>query len=125
MANKIKITASFTDVETGKPLTCKNYTVRIYDKDVFKDDFLGESKLDKNGKIELITSLDKARSFETPFESKPDIYFVVLFKDEIIFKSRVFKNVEFLKKDKLTGSNNDLAKCFGEFKIFSAEHSIL
>ncbi len=34
---------------TDEPLTGDGYLVRLYDKDIFNDDFLGESSLDEDG----------------------------------------------------------------------------
>ncbi len=52
------------------------YTVRLYDKDIFEDDFLGETRLDEKG-VAKISFTHKAFSDPLNLDDKPDFYFVV------------------------------------------------
>ena len=63
-----------------------NYTVRLYDKDVFEDDFLGETRLDDNG-VAKISFTHEAFNNPLNIEDKPDFYFVVYKNKEQIFKT--------------------------------------
>ena len=69
---------------------------KLYDKDIFNDDFLGEAKLNDKGKAEIFADLDDASSADTPLEGYPDLYFVLQNQTGVIFKSKVFHNVDFL-----------------------------
>jgi hypothetical protein len=76
-----------------EPVTGKEYTVRLFDKDIFNDDFLGESSLDEDG---LATFIITEKHFEgfAKLDEKPDFYFVVYKNKKEIFKSRVMKNLD-------------------------------
>ena len=45
----IEVIARFIGKGHEQPVTGGEYTVRLYDEDIFGDDFLGESTLDENG----------------------------------------------------------------------------
>lgn len=57
------------EAETGRPLA--GMLVRLYDKDVVLDDFLGETRSDEAGRFEL--SFTEAQ-FRDVFETRPDLY---------------------------------------------------
>ena len=69
------------------------YTVRLYDKDLFEDDFLGEARLDENGVAKISFTHD---AFADPLhlDDKPDFYFVVYKNRQEIFKTKVLENLE-------------------------------
>ena len=48
----LQVTARFIGKEHDSALT-NAYTFRLYDKDIFNDDFLGETRLDKNGMAKI------------------------------------------------------------------------
>jgi hypothetical protein len=76
-----------------EPLTGNEYSVRLYDKDIFNDDFLGESFPDEQGVARFLFSQG---DFSQPMnvDSKPDFYFVVYKKKNEIFKSKVMSNLD-------------------------------
>jgi hypothetical protein len=76
-----------------EPLTGNNYSVRLYDQDVFNDDFLGESAPDEEGVAQFLFSQG---DFSKPVnvDEKPDFYFVVYKNNQIIFKSKVMSNLD-------------------------------
>lgn len=55
--------------ETGRPL--EGMLVRLYDKDVVLDDFLGESRTGAGGRFELTFT---EAQFKDVFEKRPDLY---------------------------------------------------
>lgn len=57
------------EAESGRPLA--GMLVRLYDKDVVLDDFLGESRSGPDGRFEL--SFGEAQ-FRDVFEKRPDLY---------------------------------------------------
>ncbi|MGN6530409.1 MAG: hypothetical protein ACTHK0_01485 [Ginsengibacter sp.] len=76
-----------------EPLTGSEYSVRLYDKDIFNDDYLGESVPDEDGVAKFLFSQG---DFSQPLslEHKPDFYFVVYKKKHQIFKSKVMSNLD-------------------------------
>lgn len=69
------------------------HTVRLYDKDVFEDDFLGEGRLDENGAVKISFTHD---AFADPLkiDDKPDFYFVLYKHKQEIFKTKVLENLD-------------------------------
>lgn len=76
-----------------EPVTGKEYKVRLFDKDIFNDDYLGESSLDENG-LAIFTITEKHFSGFAKLDDKPDFYFVVYKNKDQVFKSRVMKNLD-------------------------------
>ncbi len=76
-----------------EPLTGNEFKVRLYDNDIFNDDFLGESAPDEEGLAKFLFSQG---DFSNPvkLEKKPDFYFVVYKNDQSIFKSKVMSNLD-------------------------------
>jgi hypothetical protein len=76
-----------------EPISGNNYSVRLYDKDVFNDDFLGESAPDEEGVAKFLFSKG---DFVRPanLDVKPDFYFVVYKNKQMIFKSKVMSNLD-------------------------------
>ena len=74
------------------------YTVRLFDKDQFDDDFLGEERPNENG--EVIFTIDaKAFGDFARVESTPDLYFTVYKHQEEIFSSKVLADVDLENSD--------------------------
>ena len=76
-----------------EPVTGSDYAVRLYDKDIFNDDFLGESVPDREGLAKFRFSQE---DFSNPvaLDKKPDFYFVVYKNKDLIFKSKVMSNLD-------------------------------
>ena len=76
-----------------EPVTGSQYSVRLYDKDIFNDDFLGESVPDEEGLAKFLFSQG---DFSKPvhLDKKPDFYFVVYKNDKPVFKSKVMSNLD-------------------------------
>jgi len=76
-----------------EPVTGSEYSVRLYDKDFFNDDFLGESVPDEEGIAKFLFSQG---DFSKPIslDKKPDFYFVVYKNKQQIFKSKVMSNLD-------------------------------
>ncbi len=78
---------------SDEPVTGSEYTVRLYDKDIFNDDFLGESSLNEDGVAKFIITEKHFAGFAN-LDEKPDFYFVVYKNGYEIFKSKVMKNLD-------------------------------
>lgn len=89
----LAVKARFIAKGNGLPLTGSGYQMRLFDKDIFDDDYLGESGLDANGVAEIRLS-NKAFSDWGNLETTPDFYFVVVKDGVQIFKSNVMKEID-------------------------------
>lgn len=89
----IEVKVRLISKKNDEPLTSHPYSVRLYDKDIFNDDFLGESVPNEEGIAKFIFSQG---DFSKPlnFDDKPDFYFVVFKNKEQIFKSKVMSNLD-------------------------------
>ena len=113
----IKVIAHFIDKVTKKPLSGNNLVAKLYDHDVVGDDFIGESKLDKNGKAEILADLGAAGSVDSPLESYPDLYFALYNQNGVIFESKMFKNVDFISKDEISREHRFGTQDLGTFEV--------
>jgi hypothetical protein len=112
----IKVIARFIDKATKKPLSGNNLVAKLYDHDLVGDDFMGEARLDANGRAEVVADLVAAESADSPWEKYPDLYFSLFNQDGVIFESKVFKNVDFTSKDKISGEQH-LTHDLGTFEV--------
>jgi hypothetical protein len=117
MAMMIKVIARFIDKATKKPLSGNDLVARLYDHDVIGDDFIGESKLDENGMAEILADLSAARSFDSPLETYPDLYFTLCNQNGVIFESKVFKNVDFISKNNISREHRSSTQDLGTFEV--------
>lgn len=86
---KVRLLAKQDDAE----ISGADYFVRLYDKDIFNDDFLGQSTPDEEGIASFtFTKKDFAKPFN--FDDRPDFYFVVYKNDKEIFRSKVMSNLD-------------------------------
>ncbi len=75
-----------------EPLCGGQFSVRLYDKDIFNDDFLGQSSPDEQGMVRFLFSQN---DFSKPAGLlKPDFYFVVFKNKKEVFKSKVMSNLD-------------------------------
>ena len=86
---KVRLLAKQNDAE----ISGKEYSVRLYDKDIFNDDFLGQSTPDIDG-IAIFTFTKKDFTKPFNFDDRPDFYFVVYKNDKEIFRSKVMSNLD-------------------------------
>ncbi|MFI5173178.1 MAG: hypothetical protein ACHQFW_12355 [Chitinophagales bacterium] len=94
----INVHARFLLKHSSEPLHGNHYRVRLFDKDPINDDFLGETELDKDGKVHFRIDPKYYRSEDNPLETKPDFYIVVMKEERVIFKTPVAPNID-LNKD--------------------------
>src|SRR5665647_1428695 len=89
----IEVKATFIAKGKDVPVTGDQYKLRLFDKDVFGDDYLGESKLNEAGEGRIIFG---HKTFGNAFnlETLPDFYFV-LYNDKVpVFESKVMEDVD-------------------------------
>lgn len=78
---------------TNEPLGKEN-TVRVYDKDLYDDDYLGEATPNEDGTVEVTFAPKDIQSWDSPLEEKPDVYFVVMRGKDVLYKSPVFEDLD-------------------------------
>lgn len=89
----IKVIARFIGKGHEQPVTGDAYTIRLYDKDVFGDDFLGEASPDENGYAKISFN-HEAFAGTLRLETEPDLYFVVYKHKQEIFKTKVMEDID-------------------------------
>lgn len=103
----IYVTARLISKVTNGPIKDSDYSVKLFDKDQFDDDFLGESQPDEEGVVTF--SIDNAQFGDfLQLESRPDFYFVVFKNETEIFRSKVMEDVD------LEAKHNDFKMGKGE-----------
>lgn len=88
-----EITARFIAKGEDAPVTGGAYKVCLFDKDIFDNDFIGQSGLDEKG-FAKISFHHKAFGDLANLEAFPDFYFVVYKNDIPIFQSKVMEDVD-------------------------------
>lgn len=85
---KVRLITKGSDI----PLSGGDFFVRLYDKDIFNDDFLGETTINEEG---MATFNLNRKDFSGPLnlDDKPDFYFVVYKNSKEIFKSKVMADM--------------------------------
>ena len=99
----IEVTARLIAKGSDAPVTGKQYVVRLYDKDFFEDDFLGESGPDENGVVRISFNTADYDTKDVLKEKSLDFYFAVFKNGKEIFRSKVMEdvNVERFEKFKM------------------------
>jgi len=104
-----RLTARFVNAETGEPLSGPDLRVRFLDRDVLRDDLLGESALSADGRAGVVTT---SSSFHAGLfgviaakfgERRPDVYCEVIEGDSPIFRSKVEWNLDLERENPVTG----------------------
>jgi hypothetical protein len=96
MLNKepdLVVTARFIEKGEDKGLTGDDYTVRLYDRDIADDDFLGESRLDNKGHIRIAFAHDSFVNDNAFKETKPDFYFIILKQGKPVYTTKVLEEL--------------------------------
>jgi hypothetical protein len=96
MLNKepdLVVIARFIEKGEGKPLTGDDYKVRLYDRDIADDDFLGESWLDAGGHIRIAFAHDSFVNDAAFKETKPDFYFIILKNGTTVYTTKVLEEL--------------------------------
>ncbi|MEO8720820.1 MAG: hypothetical protein ABI297_05915 [Ginsengibacter sp.] len=89
----IEVKVRLINRKDDEPITGNGYKVRLYDQDVFNDEFMGESIPDEEGLAKFLFSQGDF-SKHVDFDHKPDFYFVVYRNQNEIFKSKVMSNLD-------------------------------
>jgi hypothetical protein len=90
---RIEVTVRLIAKGSDSPLTGEAYKVRLFDKDIFDDDYIGESGLDAHGVAHIGFTHDAFDDLGD-LETRPDFYFVVLKDGQQIFQSQVMEEID-------------------------------
>ncbi len=96
MLNKepdLVVTARFIEKGDDQGLSGDEYTVRLYDRDIVDDDFLGESMLDASGHIRIAFSHDAFVNDDAFKEARPDFYFVIMKNGQPVYTTKVMEDL--------------------------------
>ncbi len=97
------------------PVTGSEYTVRLFDRDIFDNDYLGESTPDDQG-IARIRFNRSAFSNIGNLESQPDFYFTVSHSGVRFFESKVMEDVDLEAIEKFVSGEGEVVD-LGTFLI--------
>jgi hypothetical protein len=90
----IEVTARLIAKGSDAPVTNNEIVVKLYDKDFFDDDFLGEASPDKEGRVSFIFNPEAFDRRDPIREKSLDFYFVVYKNTSVIFRSKVMEHVD-------------------------------
>jgi len=89
----IEVKARFIAKGNDMPLSGNDYELRLYEKDLMEDDFLGRGQLDKDGVATVSFRHGDFKDFLNP-EIEPDLYFALFRGDALIFQSKVMRDLD-------------------------------
>ena len=90
---KIEVMAGFITKGSDAPLTGSDYEMRLFEKDLMEDDYLGKSSLDANGVAKVSFKHADYMDFLNP-EINPDLYFALYKGEALIFQSKVMRDLD-------------------------------
>lgn len=90
----IQVNARLIAKGSDAPVTGDRYRVRLFDKDFFDDDFLGEATPDHEGRVSVTFDPSRFDRNDPIREKSLDFYFVLYRDGEAVFKSKVMENVD-------------------------------
>lgn len=93
MEQKITIKARLLN-KAGEPIANDGTIMKLFDKDILDDDFLGQSKVDGQGEAAISFVPSDFSSKDSPGERKPDIYIAVFKYGKLLYQSAVLHNFD-------------------------------
>lgn len=90
---KIEVMARFIAKGTDTPLIGADYEMRLFEKDLMEDDYLGRATLDDNGVAKISFKHGDYMDFLNP-EINPDLYFALYRGEALIFQSKVMRDID-------------------------------
>jgi hypothetical protein len=114
---EMTVKVRFVKKGTDTPLTGDNYTVRLYDRELFLDDeYLGHAQLNERGEAHIHFSPTDIRNYHLGFEELPDLYILLFDGDVVHYQSKVWENVDFEKLGLLDINEGEVLN-FGTFYV--------
>ena len=94
LSMNLEVRARLIAKGNDSPLCGDEYSVKLFDKDFFDDDFLGESKIDNDGFAKIIFNPTDVYRKEPLVDKALDFYFLVYKDGKEIFRSQVMKDTD-------------------------------
>jgi hypothetical protein len=116
----LRVIAHFHN-QHGRALTGDDLRVELFDQDPMSDDKLGDVPLDPSGTAVFDFAPEAMRSYDSPLETEPDLYFIVYRGDKEVFRSKVFVDVQFKKHHVSARDERVLERAFGPFLVDDTE----
>ncbi len=89
---QVEITARLIAKGDDLPLQGDDYAVRLFDRDFFEDEYIGECKPDSEGRVYFVVPGGTFK--HNPMDdNRPDFFFAVFKSGTVIFVSKVMENV--------------------------------
>lgn len=104
MPGLYRFVVRFVEKGSRRPLTGPAFKARFYDRDLIRDNRLGESALDAGGSAAVVVSSASFKSLDSPGETRPDVYCVLEKDGQAIFRTPVRANLDLDAADKVTGT---------------------
>ncbi|MBC8111792.1 MAG: hypothetical protein H7Y04_12090 [Verrucomicrobia bacterium] len=89
----LTVTAKFMHKETGNPVRGVSFLAKLYDKDIFEDDFLGECEPDENGQVSFTFNPEIFADLDSLMEKEPDLYCVLFEDSKLIFRTKLIPDL--------------------------------
>ena len=90
----IEVKARLIAKGSDAPVTGDDFVVKLFDKDFFDDDYLGEASPDEDGRVSIIFNPEAFDRKDPIREKSLDFYFVVYKNGLVIFRSKVMEHVD-------------------------------
>lgn len=95
----IEVVARFIAKGSDAPLNGDNFEMRLFEKDLMEDDYLGRSPLDEDGVAKISFKHGDYKDFLNP-EINPDLYFALYRGEALIFQSKVMRDLDLESMEK-------------------------
>ncbi|HMU11151.1 MAG TPA: hypothetical protein PKC54_14165 [Ferruginibacter sp.] len=89
----IEVIARFIAKGTDTPLIGADYEMRLFEKDLMEDDYLGRSVLNEEGVAKVSFKHGAYQDFLNP-EINPDLYFALYRGEALVFQSKVMRDLD-------------------------------
>ena len=113
---QLTVKARFIKKGTAEPISGKDFTVRLYDRDLFDDDYLGKSRLDENGEAVIHFYPSDFKTADSPLEELPDLYLLLFDGDTVHFQSKVWEEADFTESGIMNFKEGEVLD-FGTFMV--------
>lgn len=98
----MKFLCRFIAKGSRTPVGGPGYSARFMDKDLLKSDTLGTASVGPDGKAECLVPRVNMKGWDSPGETKPDVYVVLLKDGKELFRSPTIKNMNLAEVDPTT-----------------------
>lgn len=102
MSGLYRFVVRFVEKGTGRPVTGRAYRARFFDRDLIRDNRLGDSPLDAEGVAGVVVSSAAFKGLDSPGETRPDLYCVLEKDGREVFRTPVRWDIDVSARDPVT-----------------------